>query len=207
MAVGLICTVPDAYSMQIPYVSPALEVRPGWANLQPVAILSALPLSLGGSFVMLLLTRSDLEVPSMVRLVMLLGIVTKNAILLVEYTIRNLQLLQIPLVEALVDACSKRARAIVMTTVAMTVGMLAIALGFCSDASFRQPMVFAVIGGLLTSTVLSLLVVHLVYSYVEGFRRRVARSPAFLSAGSREKVHLGCVSGQFGGISLKDHLS
>lgn len=155
--------------------------------LQPVTILSALPLSLGGSFVMLLLTGSELDVPSMVGLVMLLGIVTKNSILLVEYTIRNLQLLQMPLVEALADACSKRARAIVMTTVAMTAGMLPIALGFGSDASFRQPMAFAVIGGLLTSTALSLLVVPVVFSYVEGFRRRVARLPVFLSSRFRGK--------------------
>jgi multidrug efflux pump subunit AcrB len=145
--------------------------------LQPVTILSALPLSLGGSFMMLLATGSELDVPSMVGLVMLLGIVTKNSILLVEYTIRNLQLLQMPIVEALVDACAKRARAIVMTTVAMTAGMLPIALGFGADASFRQPMAFAVIGGLLTSTALSLLVVPVVFSYVEGFRRRVARLP------------------------------
>jgi multidrug efflux pump subunit AcrB len=143
--------------------------------LQPLTILSALPLSLGGSFVMLLATGSELDVPSMVGLVMLLGIVTKNSILLVEYTIRNLQLSQIPLVEALVDACAKRARAIVMTTVAMTAGMLPIALGLGADASFRQPMAFAVIGGLLTSTALSLLVVPVVFSYVDGFRRRAAR--------------------------------
>jgi multidrug efflux pump subunit AcrB len=149
--------------------------------LQPVTILSALPLSLGGSFVMLLATRSELDVPSMVGLVMLLGIVTKNSILLVEYTIRNLQLLQMPLVEALADACAKRARAIVMTTVAMMAGMLPIALGFGADASFRQPMAFAVTGGLLTSTALSLLVVPVVFSYVEGFRRRVARLPVLLS--------------------------
>jgi multidrug efflux pump subunit AcrB len=145
--------------------------------LQPVTILSALPLSLGGSFMMLLATGSELDVPSMVGLVMLLGIVTKNSILLVEYTIRNLQVLQMPIVEALVDACAKRARAIVMTTVAMTAGMLPIALGFGADASFRQPMAFAVIGGLLTSTALSLLVVPVAFSYVEGFRRRAARLP------------------------------
>jgi multidrug efflux pump subunit AcrB len=145
---------------------------------QPLTILSALPLCLGGSFVMLLVTGSELDVPSMVGLVMLMGIVTKNSILLVEYTIRNLQLRQMAMVEALADACMKRARAIVMTTVAMTAGMLPIALGFGADASFRQPMAFAVIGGLLTSTALSLLVVPVVFSYIDALRRSVARLPA-----------------------------
>lgn len=149
--------------------------------LQPVTILSALPLSLGGSFVMLLATGSELDVPSMVGLVMLLGIVTKNSILLVEYTIRNLQLEQMPLIDALVDACARRVRAIVMTTVAMTAGMLPIALGFGSDASFRRPMAFAVIGGLLTSTALSLLVVPVVFSYVDAFRQRAAGMPGWFS--------------------------
>ncbi|MGF6870888.1 efflux RND transporter permease subunit [Paraburkholderia sp. MM5477-R1] len=144
---------------------------------QPLTILSALPLCLGGSFVMLLVTGSELDVPSMVGLVMLMGIVTKNSILLVEYTIRNLQLRQVPMVEALADACMKRAGAIVMTTVAMTAGMLPIALGFGADASFRQPMAFAVIGGLLTSTALSLLVVPVVFSYIDALRRTVARLP------------------------------
>ncbi|MDB5781176.1 efflux RND transporter permease subunit [Caballeronia mineralivorans] len=141
---------------------------------QPITILSALPLCLGGSFVMLLVTGSELDVPSMVGLVMLMGIVTKNSILLVDYAIRNLEQGQMTIVDALVDACMKRARAIVMTTVAMTAGMLPIALGLGADASFRQPMAFAVIGGLLTSTALSLLVVPVVFTYVDAFRRRAA---------------------------------
>jgi multidrug efflux pump subunit AcrB len=106
--------------------------------------------------------------------VMLMGIVTKNSILLVDYAIRNLEQGQMTIVDALVDACMKRARAIVMTTVAMTAGMLPIALGLGADASFRQPMAFAVIGGLLTSTALSLLVVPVVFTYVDAFRRKAA---------------------------------
>ncbi len=142
--------------------------------LQPVTILCALPLCLGGSFLLLLLTRSELDVPSMVGLIMLMGIVTKNSILLVDYAIRNLDA-GLPLASAIVDACMKRARAIVMTTVAMTAGLLPIALGFGADASFRRPMAFAVIGGLLTSTALSLLVVPVVFMYFERLRNALKR--------------------------------
>ncbi|MFM0082350.1 efflux RND transporter permease subunit [Paraburkholderia sediminicola] len=142
--------------------------------LQPVTILCALPLCLGGSFLLLLLTRSELDVPSMVGLIMLMGIVTKNSILLVDYAIRNLDA-GLPLASAIVDACMKRARAIVMTTVAMTAGLLPIALGFGADASFRRPMAFAVIGGLLTSTALSLLVVPVVFMYFERLRSALKR--------------------------------
>jgi len=140
--------------------------------LQPVTILSAIPLSLGGAFVALLMAHSELDIPSMIGLVMLMGIVTKNSILLVEYAIVGKRDRGLSTREALIDACHKRARPIVMTTVAMIAGMGPIALGLGADASFRQPMAVAVIGGLLTSTALSLLVVPVVFTYVDGFERR-----------------------------------
>ena len=139
--------------------------------LQPITILSAIPLSLGGAFVALLMARSELDIPSMIGLVMLMGIVTKNSILLVEYAIVGRRDRGMSVFDALVDACHKRARPIIMTTVAMIAGMAPIALGLGADASFRQPMAVAVIGGLLTSTALSLLVVPVVYTYVDGFER------------------------------------
>jgi multidrug efflux pump subunit AcrB len=139
--------------------------------LQPITILSAIPLSLGGAFVALLLGGSELDVSSMIGLVMLMGIVTKNSILLVEYAVIGVRERGLSLRDALIDSCHKRARPIVMTTVAMIAGMLPIALGFGADASFRQPMAVAVIGGLLTSTALSLLVVPVVFTYVDGFER------------------------------------
>ena len=139
--------------------------------LQPITILSAMPLSLGGAFVALLVARSELDVPAMIGLVMLMGIVTKNSILLVEYAVVGMRERGLPLRDALIDACHKRARPIVMTTVAMIAGMLPIALGLGADASFRQPMATAVIGGLVTSTALSLLVVPVVFTYVSGFER------------------------------------
>jgi len=104
--------------------------------------------------------------------VMLMGIVTKNSILLVDYAVLAMRERGLGVRKALLDACHKRARPIVMTTAAMVAGMLPIALGFGADSSFRRPMALAVIGGLMTSTALSLLVVPAVFSYVYGFRRR-----------------------------------
>jgi multidrug efflux pump subunit AcrB len=139
--------------------------------LQPVTILSAVPLSVGGAFVALLLGGSSLSMPAMIGLVMLMGGVTKNSILLVEYAILGMRERGLCRRDALLDACHKRARPIVMTTVAMIAGMTPIALGFGADASFRQPMATAVIGGLLTSTFLSLLVVPVTFTFVDDFER------------------------------------
>jgi len=143
--------------------------------LQPVTILSAIPLSIGGAFLALLIAGAELSVPAMIGLIMLMGIVTKNSILLVDYAIMGREKDGLPLYEALVDACHKRARPIVMTTLAMIAGMAPIALGLGADASFRQPMAIGVIGGLITSTMLSLLVVPIVFSYVDGVERWLGR--------------------------------
>lgn len=141
--------------------------------LQPITILSAIPLSVGGAFVALLLAGSSLDMPAMIGLIMLMGIVTKNSILLVEYAILGITERGLSRRDALLDACHKRARPIIMTTVAMIAGMAPIAFGFGADASFRQPMAFAVIGGLLTSTFLSLLVVPVIFELVDDLERRV----------------------------------
>jgi multidrug efflux pump subunit AcrB len=140
--------------------------------LQPITILSAIPLSVGGAFIGLLLGGSELGLPSMIGLVMLMGIVTKNSILLVDYAVLAMRERGIAPREALLDACHKRARPIVMTTAAMVAGMLPIALGFGADTGFRRPMALAVIGGLITSTALSLLVVPAVFSTIHGFGER-----------------------------------
>jgi multidrug efflux pump subunit AcrB len=142
---------------------------------QPVTILSAIPLSIGGAVVALLLTGEQLALPALIGLVMLLGIVTKNSILLVEYTILGIRDRGLHRHDAIIDACHKRARPIVMTTIAMIAGMLPIAFGFGGDASFRQPMAIAVIGGLVTSTALSLLVVPVTFTYVDGLEIRIGR--------------------------------
>ena len=143
--------------------------------LQPITILSAIPLSVGGAFLALLVAGSELGVPAMIGLVMLMGIVTKNSILLVEYAVVGINERSMSVRDALIDACHKRSRPILMTTVAMIAGMLPIALGLGADASFRQPMAIAVIGGLVSSTALSLLVVPVAFTYLDAFHRYVAR--------------------------------
>ncbi|MEI6802898.1 MAG: efflux RND transporter permease subunit [Burkholderiales bacterium] len=136
--------------------------------LQPVTILTALPLSLGGAFVGLLLANKSFSLPSLIGLIMLMGVATKNSILLVEYAILARRAHGMNRWDALMDACRKRARPIVMTTLAMAAGMTPIAIGFgASDTSFRAPMAIAVIGGLITSTFLSLLVIPAVFTYVD----------------------------------------
>lgn len=135
--------------------------------VQPLTILVAIPLSIGGAFIALLLTGNSFSMPSLIGLLMLMGIVTKNSILLVEYAIVARRDHGMTRFDALVDACNKRARPIMMTTIAMGAGMLPIAMGFGVDPSFRTPMATAVIGGLITSTLLSLLVVPVVFSCVD----------------------------------------
>lgn len=148
--------------------------------LQPVTILMALPLSLGGALLPLVLTGTSFSMPAVIGLLMLMGIVTKNSILLVEYAIMARRS-GMSRFDALVDACHKRARPIVMTTVAMGCGMLPVALSLSGgDSSFRQPMAIVVIGGLLTSTFLSLLVIPVIFTFIDDFlkllRRTIRRS-------------------------------
>ena len=138
--------------------------------LQPVTILAALPLSLGGAFVGLLMAGKSFSMPSLIGLIMLMGIATKNSILLVEYAIMARNEKGMSRLDAVVDACHKRARPIIMTTIAMAAGMLPIAIGTGdADTSFRSPMAIAVIGGLMTSTFLSLLVIPVVYTLMDDF--------------------------------------
>jgi len=135
--------------------------------VQPVTILSALILSIPGAMLALFITRTALSMPSMIGLIMLMGIATKNSILLIEYAIMARRDRGMTRMDALLDACHKRARPIVMTTIAMGAGMLPIALGIGTDPSFRAPMAIVVIGGLITSTFLSLLVIPVLFTYVD----------------------------------------
>ena len=154
--------------------------------LHPVTILAALPLSLGGAFVGLLVADKSFSMPSLIGLIMLMGIATKNSILLVEYAIvarrGNDGSNGLPVAhgmnrwDALLDACHKRARPIIMTTLAMGAGMMPLVLGLgAADPSFRSPMSVAVVGGLITSTVLSLLVVPAVFTYLDDLEQWVSR--------------------------------
>ncbi|MDR0235992.1 efflux RND transporter permease subunit [Acinetobacter sp.] len=143
--------------------------------LQPITILVALPLSLGGAFVLLLLAKSSFSMPSLIGLIMLMGIASKNSILLVDYAIIARHERQYSRINAVLDACHKRARPIIMTTLAMGAGMLPIALGIGTDPSFRAPMAISVIGGLITSTFLSLLVIPVVYTFIDDIHNKLFR--------------------------------
>jgi multidrug efflux pump subunit AcrB len=143
--------------------------------IQPVTILAALVLSVPGAFLALFVTHSSLSMPSMIGLIMLMGIATKNSILLVDYVVLARREHGLDRWHALLDACSKRARPIVMTTVAMGAGMLPIAIGLGTDPSFRAPMAIVVIGGLITSTFLSLLVIPVVFTYVDDAIHRIQK--------------------------------
>lgn len=141
----------------------------------PLIILMAVPLSAGGAFGAMLLTGTLLSLPALIGLLMLIGIATKNSILLVDYAVIAEDEKGMDMHDALVDACRKRARPVIMTTIAMTAGMMPIALGLGADAAFRQPMAIAVIGGLATSTLLSLVVIPAAFAAMETFTRRFTR--------------------------------
>jgi HAE1 family hydrophobic/amphiphilic exporter-1 len=135
----------------------------------PLSIMLSLPLSLFGVAVALLATRDTLNIMSMIGLIMLMGLVTKNAILLVDFT-NQARAQGVARDEALIKAGSTRLRPIVMTTLAMIFGMLPLAFAIGAGAEMRAPMARAVIGGLITSTLLTLVVVPVVYTYLDGLR-------------------------------------
>ena len=143
--------------------------------MQPITILGALVLSVPGALLALFVTQTDLAMPSLIGLIMLMGIATKNAILIVDYAIMARRQHGMPRIEAVLDACHKRARPIVMTTIAMAAGMTPIALGIGVDPSFRAPMGIVVIGGLITSTVLSLFVIPVLFTVLDDWAQAALR--------------------------------
>jgi len=143
--------------------------------LMPVTILAAVPLCAGGAFGALLITQNMLSLPALIGLLMLIGIATKNSILLVDYAVIAEDELGMSQHDALIDACRKRAQPIIMTTLAMGAGMMPIALGFAGDSSFRAPMAIAVIGGLITSTLLSLIVIPAAFTVMDDLGEWLSR--------------------------------
>jgi hydrophobe/amphiphile efflux-1 (HAE1) family protein len=157
--------------------------------LQPLIIMLSLPLALVGALLLLLVTGKNLGMPAMIGVVMLMGLVTKNAILLVDYT-NQLRREGRPLKDALLTAGPVRLRPIVMTTVAMILGMVPSAIGTGDGSEFRAPIAIATIGGLITSTLLTLVVVPVAYLLLEGAVARFtawkqAPMPAGLQAAAR----------------------
>ena len=135
---------------------------------KPITILAALPLSLAGAFFGLLVAGSELDLSALIGLLMLMGLAAKNSILLVEFAIEA-ERAGASQKDALIAACRERVRPIVMTTVAMAAGMLPTALALGEGSEFRAPMAIAVIGGLISSTVLSLVLVPVVYELIDDF--------------------------------------
>jgi multidrug efflux pump subunit AcrB len=140
---------------------------------QPITILCALPLSLFGAALALVLTNKPFSLSVVIGLLMLMGIVAKNSILLVDFAIEEMRAGK-PRLAAILEAGHKRARPIVMTTVAMIAGMLPVAVGWGGDSDFRSPMAIAVIGGLATSTFLTLIVVPAVFTLFDDIERWMA---------------------------------
>jgi multidrug efflux pump subunit AcrB len=160
---------------------------------QPITILSALPLSVGGAALALLLTNRPFSIAVVIGLLMLMGIVAKNSILLVDFAIEEMRAGKSRL-EAIMESGHKRARPIVMTTVAMVAGMLPVALGWGGDSDFRSPMAIAVIGGLVTSTLLTLIIVPAIFTVFDDIERWIAPK-----AGKLLAEPVGTISGEFPG--------
>ncbi len=177
----------DSERMQELFASFALAISSGIVLLffvlallfngfvQPATILTALPLSLGGALGLLLMTRMSISLPVLIGILMLMGIAAKNSILLVEYAIVAQRDNGMERAHALLTAARKRARPIVMTTVAMGTGMLPIALGIGADAETRAPMAIAVIGGLISSTILSLVYVPAFFTVMDDLERWIRK--------------------------------
>jgi len=158
--------------------------------LQPITILFSLPLSIGGAIAALLLTGKQLTTPVWIGILMLMGIVTKNAIMLVEFAIESIHSGQTR-EDAMIDAGMKRARPIVMTTIAMIAGMTPSALAVGAGGEFRSPMALAVIGGLLFSTVLSLVFVPAMFMVMDDIGSLIWRFGKKLIVSSADAEHGG----------------
>ena len=148
---------------------------------QPITILAALPLSLGGAVLGLMVTGSPFSMATVLGILMLMGLVAKNSILLVEFAIEEMRAGKDRLT-ALLEAGHKRARPIVMTSVAMIAGMMPLALGLAGDAALQGQMAIAVIGGLVTSTALTLVMVPAAFTWIDDFERWLGRRFSHLGA-------------------------
>ncbi len=141
--------------------------------LHPLSIMAALPFCIGGALVALMIAQKPLGIYALIGMVLLMGIVTKNSILLVDYTIVNLQEGKTQR-EALIEAGVSRLRPIIMTSLATIVGILPLSLGLGAGLEVRQPMGVAIIGGFTTSTLLTLVVVPVIFSYIDSLEKGIS---------------------------------
>jgi hydrophobe/amphiphile efflux-1 (HAE1) family protein len=155
--------------------------------LQPLVILGALPLSIGGVVLALLVTNQPISLAVMIGILMLMGIVAKNSILLVDFAIVEMRAGR-DRVTAMMEAAHKRARPIVMTSVAMIAGMLPVALNVTGNNQFRAPMAIAVIGGLVTSTALTLVIVPAAFSIVDSWESWLGPRAARILSGEARRT-------------------
>ena len=163
--------------------------------LQPITILFSLPLSIGGAIIALVMTGSPISAPVVIGILMLMGIVTKNAIMLVDFAIESMHK-GVDRTTAIIDAGQKRARPIIMTTIAMVAGMLPSALALGAGGEFRSPMAIAVIGGLILSTFLSLLFVPALFTVMDDVGRLTWRVfGRFVTRERRREAHAAAARG------------
>lgn len=142
--------------------------------LTPLSIMMSLPLSLGGTLIALLVTQTEMGLYALIGIVLLMGLVTKNAILLVDCALEN-QRDGLPRYKALIEAGASRLRPIMMTSISTVAGLMPVAMGWGAGAQTRAPMAIAVIGGFTTSTLLTLVVIPVVYSYIDGGQQWLGR--------------------------------
>src|SRR4030095_7699010 len=154
--------------------------------LDPLAILVSLPLSLIGVVLALLTTRDTLNIMSLIGVILLMGIVAKNAILLIDFAKWTREQSAVPLRDALIEAGAIRLRPIMMTTLALIAGMIPVALGLGEGAQFRAPLRRAVIGGVITSTVLTLVVIPTFYEIMDEWREWILGKFGLVPKGTAE---------------------
>jgi hydrophobic/amphiphilic exporter-1 (mainly G- bacteria), HAE1 family len=139
--------------------------------LQPIVVMLTLPMAATGALLALLVTHNPMDITSMIGIILLAGIVVKNAILLVDFANQE-RAKGVDLKEAILTAGTVRLRPVLMTTVSLIFGMLPVAIGLGAGGEWRSPMAITVIGGLITSTLLTLVVVPVAYNVLEGRHRR-----------------------------------
>jgi hydrophobic/amphiphilic exporter-1 (mainly G- bacteria), HAE1 family len=161
-----------AVMLAVPFLVYGVMVLLFRSFFKPLIVLSALPTALFGALIALRISDMAISIPSLIGFLMLMGLSSKNSILLVEYAIER-EREGMSTRDALLEACRERARPIVMTSLAMMAGMAPTALAFGKGAEFRQPMAIGVIGGLISSTVISLVLVPAVYEVVSWFEHKI----------------------------------
>lgn len=155
----------------------------------PITIMASLPLAVGGALAALMIGQSSFSISSLIGVLMLMGIAAKNSILLVDYIVMS-EKAGMTRFEAIMDAAHKRARPILMTTFAMGAGMLPVAIGWGADVEFRQPMAIAVVGGLISSTFLSLLFIPPIFTIVDDIAKWISRHLGGGFAARRNEGHV-----------------